>query len=305
MRRTGVSRLMSLPLAWTLVSTSIPHAFAGAAEPVDPAAVEQLYAEGQEREENRDFAGAAESWTRLLELLPESAEHQAVRESLIINVLDAHMKAYNQLVDETGGKDIEHLRAAKATLDVYYADYVAIHGSRVAVSSAVQEKAHTLDVQLRWAEKQLEPESKAADGDEGAVSGGEAQGRGLAPVEDGRRDPSDRTSPGRGLVIAGAVTTALGLGAVAMIPIGVVRVQHAEELALDLFPDDTSEADRQGAQGVAIWASGAVLAPLLLGGGAAMLYLGIKRQRRGDRAASTLVPVVTPGFGGVAWQGRF
>lgn len=282
------------------------------AAPTDAAEIERLYIEGQQRDESKDYKGAAESWTRLLRILPESGENQPLRESLIINVLDAHIKAYNQLVDESGNKDIEHLREGKRTLDEYYSDFKAIHGDRVAVSAAVQEKAEILEAQLIKAERVSGAPSDPQTGSttstqpQTTTSGGQPQEPQVIVVRSGDN--------GTGLIAGGAVAAALGLAALAMIPIGVVRANDAE----DRFdPNDTDspqsqEARFDGEQGDDILIAGAVLAPLLLGGATAMLYFGIKRRRdfnaqqaRLVRGVSAVRPVAAPGFGGISLRGHF
>ena len=140
-RSAWACRIGSAVLALALATPSAAFASMGPSN----TEVEKLYSEGQDRAEAKDYTGAADSWTRLLNLLDESPDTQAIRESVIINVLEAHINAYNLLVDENGNKDISHLRKGKATLDDYYASFKEVHGERIGVSAAVQQKAEELE----------------------------------------------------------------------------------------------------------------------------------------------------------------
>lgn len=267
--------------------------------------VERLYVEGQNRFESRDYAAAAESWTRLLDLLPESPENRAIRESVMINVLEAHLHAYRLLVDATGARDIEHLRRAEATLEAYYAAYRRAHGDRVAMSREVQDKGHELEQTLRAAEPEETP-SPVPD----IVN---------PPPPQPLPDHEPRTREGNGLIIGGSVVAALGLGALALVPVGSMRGRRADadDLAaverLRVDPDDPQAlADRRdanvaGRQANAMLVAGAVLAPVLIGTGAAMIGLGVRAKQRARAGAHdhALVPAVGPGFAGAVLRGRF
>src|SRR5690606_10532450 len=198
-------RLCASVLAGALLCTALPaHASPDSSE------VERLYLEGQERMDASDYRGAAESWTRLLALLPESGENQATRESIIINILDAYLKAYNGMVDEAGNKDIANLRAAKTTLDRYYSDFKAIHGDRVAVSDAVQEHAAVLERSLQRAQEE-EQKKPGAPPPTAGTNG--------PPASDTGKEPKVvvlNNNNGTGLIVGGSVVIALGLVAVAM-----------------------------------------------------------------------------------------
>jgi hypothetical protein len=273
--------------------------------------VERLYVEGQQRAENKDYKGAADSWSRLLSILPESGDNQAIRESVIINVLDAHLKAYNQLVDESGNKDITHLRNGKQTLDQYYADYKQVHGDRVGVSAAVQDKAAELEAALAEAE---ENQSSGAATTNDPTPETEVLPEG-STVPDDRGDKVivlQAQNNGTGLIVGGSVLAALGLGTLVMIPVGSIMARNAEtdfENATDQSARD--DAETRGQRGDAILISGAVLTPVLWGGAAAMIVFGIRARRRAkeeqQRAIQNIsaAPVVTPRFSGFSLSGRF
>ena len=295
-------------LALALALTGMPAQAAGPSS----GEVERLYVEGQDRAERKDYKGAADSWTRLLSILAESGDNQAIRESVIINVLDAHLKAYNQMVDESGNKDISHLRNGKATLDQYYADYKQVHGDRVGVSAAVQDKAAELEAALAEAERNQpagggtttedpRPETEVLpEGSDPPAGGGD------------KVIVLQAQNNGTGLIVGGAVLAALGAGTLVMIPVGSIMGRNAEtdyENATD--QDARDDADARGQTANALLITGAVLTPLLWGGAAAMIVFGVRARRRAreeqQRAIQNVraTPVVGPRFSGFSLSGRF
>jgi hypothetical protein len=294
-----VPRVLAATLATAVIAAPLP-AYAG------PSEIERLYVEGQDRYAADDFVGAADSWTRLLEKMPEAQSNKATRENVLLNVVQAYIDAYNRSRREDGSKDIEHLRKGKEVLDKYYADYNKAYGDRAAVSQAVQEKSDDLDAELRKAEEDIKAREAKADG-------GETE----TPIV---TDPTDPTPPprpevllapqgtGNGLIVGGSVVGVLGIGALAMGIIGAVRGPKAE----DDFNNATTELERQeanfdGEQANKLTIAGFVLAPLLLGGGAAMLTLGIMRKQKANRQAARVgwTPSVSRTFTGITLQGRF
>jgi hypothetical protein len=221
------------------------------------------------------------------------------------------------LVDQAGKKDIGHLRKGKATLDEYYGKFKSVHGDRVAISPAVQQKAAEIEAMLRKAEDDAKnapppgPDPKAdPDGDP-------------RPGPDDDPDPKpvvlNAQNNGNGLIIAGSVVVALGIGAIVMIPVGSSRGKDATERfnsatqALEGDPNNPTlinqrdKAEFDGKQADSILIAGAVLAPLLLAGGVVMLVFGIRAKQKynSQQAQTVLTPVVGRGFGGFQLRGRF
>jgi hypothetical protein len=277
--------------------------------------VEKLYVEGQDRAEAKDYTGAADSWTRLLNILPESPDNQAIRESVMINVLEAHMNAFNLLVDQAGKKDISHLRKGKATLDEYYGNFKTVHGDRVAISPAVQSKAAELDAMLAKAEDDAEAKP---DPDPKTTENGDPR------PKTGDADPKvvvlEAQNNGNGLIIGGSIALALGVGALVMIPVGVGRVNKSEkafteaEEGLQMDPGNAElinkrdKAEFDGKQGQQIWIAGAVLSPLLLAGGVVMIVFGVRAKQKYNSQHARM-PSLTPALGrnyaGFQLRGRF
>lgn len=120
--------------------------------PAEQQEIERLYIEGQDLVAEGDFVGAAEAWTKLFALLPESPTNTATRENIVLNVIDAYLNAYNRLVDDAGEKQIEHLHRAREVIDAYRAEFAAAYGDGRAMSVAVTQKIDELDAALHRAE---------------------------------------------------------------------------------------------------------------------------------------------------------
>lgn len=319
------ARLLSAALTGFLCLSSLP---AQAAFAPSPAEIERLYTEGDKKNADNDFKGAAESWTRLMVLLPEEGANQATRENLLLNILDAHINAYNRLPAPDGKKDIGHLQEGKKTYELYLQQYRAVYGSGRAISMAVQQKSDELNAVLAKAEDEAKgpavvdtPPPKTDNGTKTDI-----------PVKPIVLPPENN---GTGLIVGGAVTAALGFGALGLLIAGAVGAPRAEEdfeiaqsAALDIcgnYPNtcptntaeemaelddierDLDDADKRGRVANALTITGAVLTPVLLGAGAAMLAIGIKRNReaRASRSGVGLSPAFGRGFAGVVLRGRF
>jgi hypothetical protein len=278
---------------------------------VQDSEIERLYVEGQERYGNDDFAGAAESWSRLLEKLPEAQANKATRENVLLNITQAYLDAYNRSRKDDGTKDIEHLRKGKKVLEEYFAGYRKAYGDRAGVSAAVQEKSDELDEELRKAEE----EAAASPGGGDPTGPGTTDPTTTDPTTTGPKDDGQKVivlkpqSSGNGLIVGGAVVGFLGLGAIAMGITGAVRAPKAEEDYNNAETElEREEADFRGRQANQLTIAGFVLAPILLGGGAAMIYFGVKQKRKATAAASesvALTPVVGPRMTGLSLSGRF
>jgi hypothetical protein len=318
-------RVLSAILSVALLAAPLPaQAFAPSA-----GEIERLYNEGDKKNSEGDFKGAAESWTRLLVLLPEEGANQATRENLLLNVLDAHINAYNRVVGPDGKKDIANLQEGKKTYELYLTQYRAVYGSGRAISAAVQQKGDELDAALAKAEK-------------------EASGTTTNPetTPNPKVEPDDKGKPvvdqppvlppennGIGLIAGGSVTIALGLGAMGVLIAGAVGAPKAEHdyevaqgAALDYcsnYPEPVcanpanqtqydaqlnklDDADKRGRVANALTITGAILTPVLLGAGAAMLAIGIKRNLASKHTRRVSVaPALGRSFAGIGISGRF
>ncbi len=280
---------------------------------VQDSEVTRLFAEGQERYSNDDFAGAADSWSRLLEMLPEAQANKATRENVLLNITQAYLDAYNRSRKNDGSKDIEHLRSGKKVLETYFAGYRKAYGDRAGVSQAVQEKSDELEEELRKAEEELAAASATTTDPDGGTKPPDGGTEPKKPPEGGGQQVIvlKPQNTGNGLIVGGAVVGFLGLGALTMGIIGAVRAPKAEKDYKQAESDGDAlaqeEADFRGRQANKLTIAGFVLAPLLLGGGAAMIYFGVKQKKNAEHQepAVTVTPLMGPRFSGLGLSGRF
>lgn len=310
-------RLGALVVASALLGTSVPTiAFAAPSQEE----IGRMYGEGQEYMEQKEYKRAADVFSRLLNLIEESPDNKAIRESLILNILDAHMQAYEGIVDASGKRDVSQLETGKATLQDYYKDFQAVHGDSVAVIAEIQTTATKLDQMLK--EAQAEPEEVTPP----VVKPGEEK-----PEEKPTETVVIRqgsSADGLGLIIGGVGLGVLGVGAAVMIPIGsglgrtaesdYNRAQENKALAAADSQDerdaenDIAEANTAGKRANAVLITGAVLTPIFLGGAVALIVLGVKKRNAANRQASlrpaetlTAAPSFGRNFSGVSFSGRF
>lgn len=277
-----------------------------------------MYGEGQKYMEQKEYKRAAEVFTRLLNLIEESGDNKAIRESLILNILDAHMRAYEGIVDENGKRDASQLEAGKATLQQYYKNFQAVHGDSVAVIAEIQGSAAKLDELLDEAKTDEDPPPPVPAGETGDGS------TTPPPNQPITTPPPQPANNGLGLLIGGVGLGVLGVGATVMIPVGSVLGNDAEdqynegqrelgeattEAGMLTAQNKIDDANDQGERANAVLITGAVLAPLLLGGAVAMIVIGVRRRNQ-SAVAVTAAPTMGRDrsgarFTGFSLQGRF
>ena len=241
------------------------------------------YTEAQERLEAHDFVGAAEIWEAMLEETPESEDTYARREAMMINTIDARIEAYRRQVTGDGEKEPLHLFAAQLALRRYLRAHTAAYGESRALSVPVQERAAALAMEL----SKTEPERESHPPAPSSVSSTSArsQARPTAPPQAGN---------GNGLLVGGIGLGVLGLSVgLTMIPLGSALGRNAENIYTvaiinasntnsdtqrALYLADANEAERAGRTANRVAIAGAVLSPLMLGGAAAMIVLGLQRR---------------------------
>ncbi|MEM6293859.1 MAG: hypothetical protein AAGA54_21465 [Myxococcota bacterium] len=302
-----------LALSCTL-ATSLPQ-LASAAPPALPTApsedVDARYAQGQQQLEAGDVAGAAKTWEGLLEDVPESAETTGLREALVINAIDARLAAYERQVTETGEQEPLHLYAAKVTVRRYFRAHNAAHGQTRAVGAVVRERAAALDDALTDAEPPPRP------------AGPPSASTYFDPVPASAPRPPAPSGPnGNGLLVGGIGVGVLGLATgLTMIPLGAALGRNAENIytvstinAFNADSDsqraiaeaDAADAERAGRTANRVAIAGAVISPLLLGGAAAMIVVGLQRRRQayyGERIQHA--PALSPDYAGWTTTIRF
>jgi len=280
------------PLAWLAALSLLcpPTARAAPATSREPmAAFEAAFEAGQARYDSGEYLDAVALWIAAAARLPEVSAHRGHRLAVYQYVADAYARG---LVDVT---EVEPLRAAVSALDTYCEGFTRAYGTETPLDPKIAatraELQRRLDAALAARGPQTERPRTRSERPAPAPT---------APVQ----------RPWEGVAIGGSVLLGLGLGAAALATLGALR-GRALEARFDDPANQCPLAQPQGlcadlyrdgkrSNGLAI--AGAVLAPLLLGGGAALLALGLRR-RAGTRHA--LAPALGPGFIGLSLGARF
>lgn len=99
---------------------------------------------------------------------------------------------------------------------------------------------------------------------------------------------------------------AVGVGSTSLIVVGAIEGQRARtDQKLPGYTDEQRDAiDKRGRQMNALFIAGLVTAPVLVGAGAALVAIGVKKRRAGSRMAS-VSPMLGGGLAGVTIRGRF
>lgn len=281
------------------LSLCLPSMPALASAPIRVDTIEgakQLNLEGQRRFNEQDFDGAAASWTRILEVLPENATNREERDNTLLIALEAFKESARRLSQGAGAeatkREVDTLKKAIAVRDDYVGDFQRAYAGQT-VSAAVTESGAEVERMLADAERRLGGVPKPTP----IVS---ATPNSDVPVFHAPRGPS-----GNGLIAGGAVMIALGLGATSMIIVGAMQAKDAKrdfrdaEDAMD--EDGMDDADRKGKRANGLIIGGAVATGVLLAAGGAMLGIGIRRRVR----YQAFMPVVGPQYVGIGVSGRF
>jgi hypothetical protein len=123
--------------------------------PPDTKEIERLYIEGDGHFADGDYIGAADSWERLLHILPENAENKVIRANLVTMIAEALLNAHHRLVADDGSKDEAHLERALAILDGYDAALREAYGEGAQPEAAVVQKREEIEAALPVREEEI------------------------------------------------------------------------------------------------------------------------------------------------------
>jgi hypothetical protein len=291
-----VNRWARGSLAVLLVLSTVlgPHATAQAAPAADDlVGFDRKFREGQEQYNHARYLDAARTWTAAADLLSETAANRDNRQA----VFDYIAESYRHTLVNGAGQSV--LREGLAVLDAYAAGYAAAYPGE-ALGAQIDDVRN----QLRAAVEAAEP--KPADPPPEPDKPAEP----TPVVSAGTRPPDAPPAPAwKGLAIGGGVVLGGGVASLGLFIGGLVRAREAERNYEDPAnmcpPSDPTGAcagfDRTGRSMNTLATVGLVAAPVLLGVGAAMLAIGLKRRAK----AQAMVPVVGPRMVGLVWEQRF
>ncbi len=267
----------------------------------------RLNAEAQQMFEDGLYAEAADKYARILEVLPENKVNLEERDNTLLIALEVYREAYRKQ-RAAGDKDAAKLLCTAAKhYDTYLATYREEYGGAMDPSKAALESNEELQKLLSEAETAL-----------GAPPCGppptpEAEVVTKAPPPLPVEKPTFPDRSGAGLIIAGAVTMAAGLGATSMIIVGGINRRKSRRVLDREYAEDATETqmmtldaekelareNRRRANGLII--AGSITTAVLLAGGATMLGIGLKRRMR----YMAFAPEMGRGYAGLSLQGRF
>jgi hypothetical protein len=284
--RTTLSRLFAGLVATALVlgPVHVVHA-----EPPGNT-VDELFPYGQEKFDAEEFGEAGDAWAKAVGLLPEDKKNSATRQTLMNLALDAYLRAYK--ADDSR----EHIDKAKTLLDEYEAALQAANGT-VELTPEIADLKQKIDDALA--------DIKAKE-DEAARLAAEAEAEKNKPVEPPPPEPEKGMKPGTGLIIGGAVLLGLGAGGIGLLAAGAVGASSAQK-EYDAAEPGSAERDtaqKKGETMNALLVTGAVIAPIFIGAGIALVILGLKKNKKEAKSAM-LVPTFGPNYAGVGFTGRF
>ncbi|MBV1859422.1 MAG: hypothetical protein KUG77_13500 [Nannocystaceae bacterium] len=271
----------------------------------------RLNAEAQRMFADGQYADAARTYARILEVLPENRVNLEERDNSLLIALEVYREAYRQL-RVTGDKEAtrraaELLCTAEGHYETYLTTYREVYGGAMNPSKAALESSEELQKLLAEAETAL---GSPPCGPPPVVVDPKSQV--LPPPPPPGPEPPQGPS-GMGLIVAGALTLTAGLGASSMIVIGGINRRKARRVLDREESEDATEAEmmtlasekkearenRARANGLII--GGSVVTAVLLASGATMLGIGLRRRLR----YMAFSPDVGRGYVGLSLQGRF
>ncbi|MCA9653156.1 MAG: hypothetical protein KC501_24800 [Myxococcales bacterium] len=256
----------------------------------------ELWQQAQARIDTAKYDEAIEGLDRLYELIALDPDAAALRLRVQWALHRAHLGAHG--VDG----ELEHLLVARDLLEKYREALPPGEVDQRDEASAALERVQGL-IDEQEAREAAEREQAERERREQEQREREQQERAREQQEPGpdelREPPPPRDTSRRGMVIAGAVGSGLGLVGMGVMAGGLGFASRA----IDTFktqPDERVAARDDIRKGNAIAIAGAAAGGVLLVGGAVLLGLGLRR-----RAATTGSLAAGPGQLGLSWRLRF
>ena len=272
---------------------------------------QRLYGAGQ-------FTAAGRTYAQILSVLPENAVNVQERDNVMLLTYEAYRRAYADALGSEGPGPQERAAALLCEAQEHEKEYRSAFGEAYKgareLSDDVLRSGETLRGALAAAEASLGA-PPCARVDLGPAVRCAAETTDCAgPDDPGRGHDTDYGKPsGAGLIVAGALTMAAGLGTSSMIIVGGARRREADNiLKREASPEATdrevaklasdaqrAREDRSRANGLIV--AGSVVTGLLVAGGATMLGLGSRRRMR----YMAFTPAMDRRSVGFSLQGRF
>jgi hypothetical protein len=286
-------RLVAISVACTLW----PAPALLAAEPAPAPAAEDpltrakaLHAEGQADFDVGNYDAAIDSWTKAYKVLP--SDDGAYRPFILYNIAAAREKLYEL------HRDVTHLRQAKILLERFDQSIDDLYGDdppkAESERSRVRDKIAELDARMAQHESatKTEPVPKPEPVPTTTT---------VTPTRTDEPKPDKRAV---GLTVGGGVLIGVGLAAAGGGIAAAVISKQANDIS-DIPDDDTEARADQFAKGERANKAAiamAIVSPLFLAGGIAMLVIGAKRAKQKN---VSFTPTFGGRFAGAVLRGRF
>lgn len=287
----------------------------------------ERYMAGRKAYDAGDAAAAAEAFVAALRRLPELPPYVRSRGSLALAWAQCEARlylergdldhlarersilaAYLGRVDEIGRDQAD--RAAKralvttrmAEIEAEFARLTGDHGdaeTQIARSlegeyAGVQQSAWAPRVEdLAWHRRRDDPRARARQLTEAERAG----------LDAGRGDDGEARRPGTAMIATGATVLAIGVGALAVMGVGMARAKAADDFSPTQSPDARRQQIERGTAGNAMAVAGAAVGAAAVITGAVLVGLGVKKRRGAARLE--LAPTVVRGGGGLVLGGSF
>jgi hypothetical protein len=293
-----------------------------AAEDPQLAEAKALNKEAEIKFQTAEYEDALALWKHAFAILPDGEDTRTIRNALVYNIAEAHIRAYDV------SRNQMHLRKAKILLENYRDEHARLYGDDPAAAAeraSTDERLAQLEQKLAESEARGETAVALDDGpDPVAPVTGPAPGPAPPPAQltpnqiweqQIKADPElgPKWDKGRSQIVGGAVLTGIGslflLGTVAMVGWGG-QLRTASQQPCDPadFLNVCSEFDGTGA-----FVTGGVFGVIglsLAAPGIALIAIGAKRRSDVKKARPrpvSLVPHLDPkrGSGGVSFTMQF
>lgn len=299
------------------VALATPVRPAAASEPGGISeAAQSAFDRGQAERDAGRYAAAAREFASAYALIDE--KQRELRAAVLFDLVDAHRNAFTAGGTRRGNEHpAAHLCAADRTL----ADFIETEQERRRGGKKTPDMVKATELREEVRRDFVAARARESDLDCAALElprEVDAAAPEAEPEPTPVGEPTATPRKPKALLIAGGITTVVGLGLFGLMAAGMVRGQRAEQDGADLvkeqpllIPEDPELAaiERRGRGSNAMAILGGVFGSLALGAGVALLVVGGRAKARARRAGSepavAVWPVASPLGGGAALRWRF
>lgn len=299
--RRVLARTTSAALAVCLATLPIP----ALATQTPGEEAESLYNEGRGLYETADYEGAIKLWTKAYTKLEWSLDNAEIKVGLLYNLAGAHEEAFGINNNAT------HLNKALVLLKRFEENIPKIYGEGAdadAERQRVQERRDRLQAKLDEAKASGVKERDIDEAVDEAEDQTEDEPKDETPVEETPPDDGkDDKSPGKALIISGAVVAGLGVATGAAAIGTAIAGDRANDFS-GLDPEDydgrLQQIDR-GENMNTVAVANAIAGGVLIIGGVVLLAIGVKKKNAAGGKTATLAPSFGRSQAGLVLSGRF